>query len=466
VSVPRPASRPARVGLVAVNLASVTFFLLSYTPHGVGFGPYRIDLDVYRIGGRVWLSGGDLYGRLPATTYGTRLPFTYPPIAAVLLSPLSLVPMAVAGAVLALGTVALAGVVLRVFLGSLAGPAGRSWWLVAWLLPPALFLEPVRDTLAYGQVNVVLMALVTLDCLPGTTRWPRGALVGLAAAVKLTPAAFVLFFLIRRDYRAAGVAALSFAAATGAGFLLAWPDSLRYWTGVAFQTGRIGNPAYAGNQSIEAVLARAGLDPHAPAGAAAWLALSVVVLAMACRGMRRALAVSENAWALSLNAFAALLISPVSWSHHWVWGVPAVLALAVLGRRHHLRLPLALAVSGLLVFGASAQWWFPSGGGRELRWTAWQQAAGSSYVLFAALVLLLAGQIAGQCAADGHLDGRRGRDRVGDVADAQGRPDERADHLGGRAGRHVEHEPAEPRPVIGPGGGDRQVGQSHTALVR
>jgi alpha-1,2-mannosyltransferase len=385
----RPASRRARAALVAVNLASVTYFLLSFSPHGVGFGPYRIDLDVYRIGGHVWLSGGDLYGRLPATSSGTRLPFTYPPIAAVLLSPLSLVPMAVAGTVLALATVALTAVVLRVFLDRLAGPPGRSWWTLAWLLPPALFLEPVRSTLAYGQINVVLMVLVTLDCLLDTPRWPRGALVGLAAAVKLTPAAFVLFFLLRRDYRAAGVAALSFVVVTGAGFLLAWHDSMRYWAGIVVQTGRIGNPAYVANQSIQAVLARAGLDPWAPMGRAVWLVASVAVLVVACRGMRRAFAASEDAWALSLNAFAALLISPISWSHHWVWSAPAVLILAALGLRHHLRLPFVAAVSGLVVFAASLQWWLPWGAGRELRWTVWQQVAGSSYVIFAALVLLL-----------------------------------------------------------------------------
>jgi hypothetical protein len=100
--------------LVAVNLAAITFFLLSFSPHGVGFGPYLIDLDVYRIGGRVWLGGGNLYGVLPATAAGIRLPFSYPPIAAVLLSPLSLVPMAVAGTVLTLATVTLTALVLRV----------------------------------------------------------------------------------------------------------------------------------------------------------------------------------------------------------------------------------------------------------------------------------------------------------------------------------------------------------------
>ena len=50
----RPGSRWARVVLVAVNLAAVTAFLLSYSRHGVGFGPYRIDLAAYRSGGRTW----------------------------------------------------------------------------------------------------------------------------------------------------------------------------------------------------------------------------------------------------------------------------------------------------------------------------------------------------------------------------------------------------------------------------
>jgi alpha-1,2-mannosyltransferase len=386
---PRPASRLARVALVTVNLAAVTFFLLSFTRHGVRFGPYGIDLNVYRIGGHAWLSGADLYGRLPPTAEGARLLFTYPPIAAVLLSPLSLMPMAVAGTVLALCTIGLAAVVLKVFLSCLDSPQPAQGWALAWLLPLALFLEPVRNTLAYGQINIILMALVTLDCLASTPRWPRGALVGLAAAVKLTPAAFVLYFLLRRDYRAAATAGASFAAATGIGFLFAPHDSAQYWTRTFFQTGRIGSPAYAANQSIDAVLARAGLGAHTPAGAVAWLALSIVVLLLACRGMRQALAADQKCLALSVNAFAALLISPISWSHHWVWCAPAVLTLVVLGRQRHDRLLLITAACGILVFGAAAQWWFPAGHDRELHWAAWQQVLGSSYVIFAVVILLL-----------------------------------------------------------------------------
>jgi alpha-1,2-mannosyltransferase len=385
----RPASLPARVALVAANLAAVACFLLAYGLHGVRFGAYHIDLDAYRIGARAWLRGGDLYGPLPRTSAGVALPFTYPPIAAVLLSPLSLVPMAVASTALSLGTILLAAVVLRVFLRRSAGLPLVSWWAVAWLLPPALFLEPVRNTLAYGQINVVLMALVSLDCMLDVPPWPRGVLVGLAAAVKLTPAAFVLFFLLRRDFRAAVTAGLSFAAAGAAGFLLARHDSAEYWTSIIFQPGRIGGVAYAGNQSIQGVLARAGLDPHTPAGTAAWLALSILVVVAACRGMRHAFAAAENSWALSINALAALLISPISWSHHWVWCLPVLLTLPALSSRHRLILPLVTAASALFVFGASPQWWFPSGKHQELRWALWQQAVGSPYAIFAALVLLL-----------------------------------------------------------------------------
>jgi alpha-1,2-mannosyltransferase len=384
----RPASRWARVALVAVNLAAVTAFLLSYSRHGVGFGPYRIDLAAYRSGGRTWLRGGNLYGQVPVLR-GLPLPFTYPPIAAVVLAPLALLPMTAAGPVLTVGSVALAGVVLRVFLRRLAGPAAGSVWAAGWLLPAALLLEPVRSTLAYGQVNIVLMALVTLDCLTAEPRWPRGALTGLAAAVKLTPAVFVLFFLLRRDYRAAVMAGVSFAVVTAAGFALAGPDSARYWTADAFQTGRIGGPATAANQSIQAVLARAGLDPHTLPGAAGWLALAALVVVAACRGIRHALAASQDCLALSLNAFAALLISPVSWSHHWVWCAPCLLTLADLGRRHRDRLAAAAAACGVVLFLTAPQWWLGRFAGPELRWTPWQQVIGSSYVFFAALVLLL-----------------------------------------------------------------------------
>jgi alpha-1,2-mannosyltransferase len=377
--------------LGAVYLGVAAFFLLSFSRHGIGFGRYQIDLDVYRIGGRAWLHGTALYGSLPKTSSGVALPFSYPPIAAVLLSPLALPPMTTAGTLLALATMTLTALVLRVFLRSAAGPEAAGSRAVGWLLPVALLLEPVRNTLTYGQVNVVLMALVTADCLTAAPRWPRGALVGLAAAVKLTPLGFVLFFLVRRDYRAAGTALACFAAITGAGFLLDWHDSVRYWRFDVLDISRPGNPLYAANQSIQGVLARAGLDPRTAAGLAVWAAASALVLVVAYVGMRRALAGSAAVLALCLNAVAVLLISPISWSHHWVWAAPALLTLAVLGwRRRRVVVLLATAVL-LALFAAAPQWWFPHSDNRELRWAAWQQVLGDSYVIAGLSVLLLAG---------------------------------------------------------------------------
>jgi alpha-1,2-mannosyltransferase len=375
----------ARLPLIAVTVALVTHDLVS-SGHAIKLSPYRIDLDVYRIGSLTWLHGRNLYGALPRTSAGIRLPFSYPPVAAVLLSPLAVVPIAVAGFALTLASIALTWVVLRVFTRSLSSRLGP-WWL----LPAALGLEPVRATLNFGQVNIALMALVAVDCLHPEPRWPRGALVGLAAAVKLTPIAFILFLLIRNDRRAASTAAASFTAVTAAGFILDWHDSVRYWTSVVFSTSRPGNPAYVSNQAISGVLARSGLGPHSHGRSFMWVALSAAVVVVAAIGMRRAIAGGEPALALSVNALAALLISPISWSHHWVWGAPALICLAVTGRRHSWRGGVAAAWTGLVLFEVSPMWLLPhSGATGEPGWAWWEQAIGDTYVIFGALVLVLA----------------------------------------------------------------------------
>jgi alpha-1,2-mannosyltransferase len=318
------------------------------------------------------LNGGNLYGTLPPTAQGVRMPFTYPPLAAIILSPLSLIPMLAAGIVVDLGIVAVLAPALRPF-------HRRLGWELCWVLPAALLLEPVRGNLAYGQVDVFLMAMVIADCLTDSPRWPRGSLAGLAAAVKLTPALFIVFFLLRRDYRAAATMGTSFAAATWLGFLLAPADSARYWTSALFDVGRIGGPQYAGNQSIFGILARAGLHPGTMPFTYSWLAISLTVIAAACVGMHQALTAGDEHMALVLNAFAILLISPISWSHHWVWALPALLCLAISARR--------FAITGLVLFAVGPQCWLPRGGNRELSWAPWQQILGDSYVLFAVAVI-------------------------------------------------------------------------------
>ena len=169
---------------------------------------YHIDLEVYRLGVATWLAGGDMYGPLPPTVSGLALPFIYPPFAAMVLLPLELLPWTAAWiALYGASLVSARGHAVRRRRAGSGPPAAAAAPLsvASVALPVALLLEPVLETFEFGQVNLVLMALVAVDCLAERTRWPRGLLVGLAAAIKLTPAAFVLFFLLRRDRRAAVV---------------------------------------------------------------------------------------------------------------------------------------------------------------------------------------------------------------------------------------------------------------------
>src|SRR4029077_14692100 len=106
----------------------------------------------------------------------------------------------------------------------------RLWLAVLIAAAATIWLEPITSNFAFGQINVVLMTLVIADCVPRRTPWPRGMLLGIGIALKLTPAVFLLYFLLRRDTRALLVTAASTVVATLAGFAFAWRDSLEYWT--------------------------------------------------------------------------------------------------------------------------------------------------------------------------------------------------------------------------------------------
>jgi alpha-1,2-mannosyltransferase len=249
--------------------------------------------------------------------------------------------------------------------------------VVGALMPMTLVLEPVRETLYFGQINALLMVLVVADCLIGTPRWSRGALVGIAAAVKLTPVVFVLFFLLRGDRRAALTAAVSFLCVTAIGFLSSWSNSVRFWTHEVFYSSRFRGMSNEINQSLKVLLVRFGADP-----AVLWPLLAVVV-GITVIGMRRAFAAGWPAWALGLNALGMLLVSPVSYSHHWVWVVPILLTGAVFAWRTRRVSLIAAVAAGTLIFVlAPHRWWDP-----DAPWDAWRLLTGNAYVYTAAVVL-------------------------------------------------------------------------------
>lgn len=78
-----------------------------------------------------------------------------------------------------------------------------------------------------------------------------------------------------------------------------------------------------------------------------------------------------------------LLVSPITWSHHWVWGLASVVALIAVA----LRLKSAPLAAVALVQGAlfimAPHWWFSHGQVNELHWNVVEQLVGSSYTLAA-----------------------------------------------------------------------------------
>ena len=295
------------------------------------------DFVVYREAGeRLLHEPTDLYAERQA------LPFTYPPIAAVLFVPLALVPGWLGAA--ALLTASLISLLRCADILSSWLHLGRESWLA--VAAAMLVLEPVLSTLAYGQLNLILgaMVLTTLD-----RKGPAdGVWLGLAAALKLTPAVFFIPLLFRGSWRRCLVAVMSSVVATGVGFLVLPSESVQYWGSTLRQVGRIGAIAYAGNQALDGLIWRE-VGPGAATGL--WYAGVVLILALTVFANVRAESMLIAACAAALGG---LLVSPISWTHHWV------LAGAVAMVIWRMRVPvwsLLLASSWAVVLLTWVVWW-------------------------------------------------------------------------------------------------------------
>ncbi|GAB2573318.1 glycosyltransferase 87 family protein [Microlunatus antarcticus] len=375
--------------------------------------PNMVDLEVYREAGRVLLAGGDFYA-LPG-----RLQFLYPPLAAVLSVPLALAPTTLVQVAWTIGGVlALLAVLHRV---------GLHGWVLSLVGTAALFVEPVRQTLGFGQLGIFLVALVVLDLVPGPRVFtrrvlPEGFWTALAACIKLTPALFVVYLLLVRRMRAFVVAVVSGVALTLAAAVFAPRQSYGFWTRLAHgDTGLGGSIVYFTNQSVLADVIRAfGFGSGVPL---LGLALSAVVAALgtwaAVLWHRR----GEVALAVMLGGVTTLLASPVSWLHHFVWIVPlaVVLIIDLLPFPEPPRLPQWFSVLGLLFCGWVAAEPFqnlPNSADVELSWTLEENLIGSG-TLFIGVVLLVAAVVVARRRAAPPSTDPPPEDRSADLAAAR-----------------------------------------------
>ena len=357
---------------------------------------FKLDSFVYYEAVRQWLDGGDLYSWY-ANPPQHLWPFTYTPLAAWMIAPLTWMSYQSATVLLMVATPLCAAVTTYAVLRRLGMRTRAAHALAPWLaLAGVIALEPFPKTMEYAQVNAILMALVAVDLLlvPAHSRW-RGALSGLAAAIKLTPAVAILVLLARREWRAAATMAGSAVGLTLLAGLAAPAESWEFFTSAMWDPGRAGFADYSGNQNLKGAIAR-GLPESAWNVAWAVCSLLAVVAAwLLCRRLDRLRGADDAAGGagqddglvlalqVSVVMVLGLLVSPISWSHHWVWCLPALMSVAAATWRWRSTALGIAGAAGVLVFILAMQWWFPEQNHVEQNWPAWAKAVGSSYTWWA-----------------------------------------------------------------------------------
>ncbi|WJK41792.1 glycosyltransferase 87 family protein [Solwaraspora sp. WMMA2056] len=391
-----------RATLLRLGLIALTCYAAWYAI-GMFGRPYNFfDMRIYHGAMLWWTNGGELYEFIaPETTLG----FTYPPFAGLTMLPMALVPMLAAGWInVLLGITALA-LVLAVLLGPIADRCGwPRWFAVGLAVPLAVAIEPARETLGYGQVNLLLFGLIIADLV--ALRWRAaptphrlatggplrriffsgiwaGAGIGLATSIKLTPALFIVYLLVTRQWRAATTAIGTAALVTVGAMVVATKESAAYFTSVLWDTGRVGVADMTPNQSLAGVLARLYDSMQTPG--LLWFSFAALLLALGLSRAAHAHADGDELTAFTLIGLTANVISPISWSHHLVFVIPAIIVLAdaalrrrsasqgLISRRTYP--PTGPGISG--VAGLRTPIWFPALTG--LRHAA---AAVALYLLF------------------------------------------------------------------------------------
>jgi len=317
----------------------------------LGFGPRpqpMVDLEVYKRAGR------DLWGGRPLYSDATdRLVFTYPPFAALVGLLTAPFGRATGNLVWTVLQTALLALIVRLSFRSVLERLGRGLAAVTVgaIVGLALLTHPLIENVFFGQVNVLVAALVMIDLVGRRGGRREGVATGIAAAIKLTPLIFVAHLVACRRLDAARRALVTFLVASAFAAALAPASSWRYWTHQIMMTRRIGNLAYTSTQSI-----LGALDRVLPDGLVrpVWLGLSIVVVGL---GLRRAAAADragDVVGGVALAATVGLLVSPVSWIHHYLWVV--VMTGAIVGTGRDRRRLLAAVVFGGL-FLLRLPWW-------------------------------------------------------------------------------------------------------------
>ncbi len=311
------AVRGTQVGLVA---AAATLYALV-----LGGAPsHHQDLDTYVQAARdIWL-GPDLFGpflKHPFPDPTLRPAYIYPPLFALVVAPLALVPAPVAVGVWLLTTQAALAFSMFLVLRHLRAPRSA---VVASIVGSLTFFPLWVDAIQ-GQANLVILLLVTLGLLGVTSAHSRsGSWLGLAAALKVTPALLLGWLSWERRFAAAAWMIFGFVFATAIGAVIRSEDTLAFFGQVAPALAR--GTAFYGNQSLSGVLARLfSANPYTqpwvslPWEWAVWVVASGLLVGFwLWHGKSERNGINRGLSFLPLLP----LLSAVTWPHHLVLLLP------------------------------------------------------------------------------------------------------------------------------------------------
>ena len=396
--------------------------------------PQHFDVYVYWYALNNWFSGNSLYDWYALPDY-KMYPFTYPPFGAWALSPLTWFDYETAARLMIMAIALQTAVIVALVGRSLGWSWGSAFAIAPWAaILVQQCLEPFTQSVGFAQVNTAMMALVMIDVAAPPSWKGRGVASGLAAAIKLTPAIAVLIFLLRRQWRSAITMVATSLTVTLLSWVISPGESARFFFDAMWDPQRAGDAYYTSNQNLKGFVARALPENTWSIAWAITVALALVAAVWLCLRIQAAATsvvtphvISDDAAPGPLNAATpatgatasaalaapagdavattpaapvlpenlatlltaavimtlGLLVSPITWSHHWVWGLASVVALIAVA----LRLKSAPLAAVALVQGAlfimAPHWWFSHGQVNELHWNVAEQLVGSSYTLAA-----------------------------------------------------------------------------------
>ena len=310
------------------------------------------DLNVYNDAGLVTR-------QLPSYLYvwqlSSTVKFTYTPFAGLVFAGCSFLNWAFLRWLMTIASLASIPVTVWLTLGAMGRRGiGRAALALA-VSAVSLWLEPVTKAMFLGQIEPLLLLLVVWDLTRDDRRSWKGAGIGIAAGIKLVPLLFIPYLFAAGKFRQAIVATGAFAATVLTGFIVMPGPSESYWlTGYFMRPGRTGGVNSLVNQSLLGMLAR-----HAGSGNAAqpvWLPLAIAVAVGGVAGGALLSRAGKTVPSWVLIGITTLLVSPISWDHHWVWIIPVLAMLAGLAADHRGVLRWVFVVAGLATVAIFGSW--------------------------------------------------------------------------------------------------------------